>query len=752
MVTFEEKSQIRKKKQTERTLPMEVEGESMEFSISEDPSKVGPPEPPKPPTEPPKEGGKEPTVLEKLSKRIQEREALSKQQEVMSRSFLKNFLLEQAVDIDEPAKRRILKEGAENPEATQRLVDRMNTEKGASGQSKADLEDASTRVLGKGVKTMSKKQQAFLGEMIALKRGIEVGEKMEKIGEEYKHEGDVSTKEARELLDLIEAKDPEALSRFGITDYDKGRIDKSVDEYYNVMQEQLQKKLKEGLINEALYKKLSEEQPFYSPGVVMKYLDKVDRDGSLSGIKPLAGGSEAPRIVDPMTLMGHVISRTNALVLRNRKVKEASRFADAVPNDLIKNAKYSDKFTEKLEAKEEGDTFIEPEFAKTPHGMEAIDYMENGQRKRVWLDSEIAEPFKPETGVSKLEKGLTYAGWLSLTPVLKMAATGMNPEFAVKNLTIDALHAWMTTDIYSQWMPKALNQMRSDYAKVAKDAWTKTGRYKEYAEEGGLMDFLTTQGKIPTRYGKKTKLSSSVKGVGDAMAKIGEFSEVWTRLALRERHIDNAIKKMGREPTPEEIVEIKRDATAAARNYLDFSQGGSTAKALDKFIPYLNAGVQVTRGSLRAAGKNPKLFATKMGQIVSMVGAITAWNMGHSPFGDEDEKRERRNAYLNDINPGVKARNFVIVTNMTYTDKAGNQRRVYYKIPKDALQASISALAEDIYVKSTHDEDVKLLDDKMFKAMQAELRNITDLNNPKKKGKESFILALRQKGGLSLGN
>ena len=694
-----------------------------------------PPEPPEGEGIPLPEPEAEKTPMQKLKDRDAARDEEIKKRTPSFKARMRTFLDEQILDVNKKAKDKILKLGKDAPDAARRLVNRIITQKGATGQSKVDLMDASAAVFGEGLKTMSEKEQKLLGDILSLRRTVEIDESVERKADETNelfemlHEGGMTKEDAQANLDKIMAKDPEMLEYYGLKNYDVAALEKSLTEYYRVMQEQLQKQFDNGLINEALYTKLKEEYPHYSPRMVMKYMEEMDPDGSISGIKPLEGGSTEAAMIDPFTLMAHTIQRTNALIARNRTVKEAAKFAEAAPNDMIKNAPYSEAFAEKVEAKEEGDKFIEPEFEEAPHNMEAIDYAEDGQRKQVWIDKDIWKYMEYESPGEKVAGALTGISWLTGTPILKMAATGVNPEFAVKNLPIDALHAWMTTGIYSTFMPKAMNQLRNDYAKVANDAWNKEGRYKEYAEEGGLMDFLTTQGRTPMKYGKHTKTTSSVRQLGDSLAKLGEFSEVWTRLALRERAIENAKKSLGREPTPEELTEIKRDATAQARDYLDFSQGGNATKVVDKFIPYLNAGVQVTRGSLRAAANNPKDFGMKLAQITGLATTLVAWNMGHNPGGDDEEKKARRNAYMNDVSPGVKARNFVLMTNVKYRDKANNERYMYFKIPKDALQSSITALMEDMFIRHVSGEKVKIMDEKMFSAMKNELRNITDLGN-----------------------
>jgi hypothetical protein len=66
---------------------------------------------------------------------------------------------------------------------------------------------------------------------------------------------------------------------------------------------------------------------------------------------------------------------------------------------------------------------------------------------------------------------------------------------------------------------------------------------------------------------------------------------------------------------------------------------------------------------------------------------------------------------------------------MKYQDKAGNTRHLYFKIPKDAMQSSVTSLAEDIYIKAVHNGQYKLMNDKMMTALKNEFRNVTDLGN-----------------------
>ena len=720
-------------KQTDASV-MTIEDEDV---VMEKPGKkVVPKEKPK--TEPTAEG----TPQEKLEKRVEARRKETNRISALKQGKARRVLDEHFVDVNEPFKKAIIKEGAEE---ANKFVNRMNLEAGASARAKALILEAQQKIFGKWFRTMSNNQQEFLGEIVDLVRTKELDDLYTKRGQKLlEHEGGITGKDAEVFLESFRNKEGWILETFGIKDYDPDAIMKSIDVYHNVMRDQLTKLYENGIIGENAYNKLKDEQPYYSPRRYIEHMDEIDPNGKMSGIKALQGGSVGEKVVDLNTLLSDAVARTEGLVARNIKMQASAAYATETESAIIRKAPFTKEFQEKLkqrdEMQEQGELFegmaeaqiyIEPEFEKTPKGMTSVDYFEDGNRHRVWIDSDLYEYFDYAPADERTEMALHALSMASGTPILKLFATGMNPEFAFKNLPIDALHAWMTTPEYSWFMPAAMSQMSKDYATVAKDAATKKGRYRDYINEGGGMDFLTTQGTdILARYKRYTKWTSSVGQVRNGLAWLGEFSEILTRLAIRERYINNRLskaKKEGKELTDAEMKSLQEDGTAFARNYLDFSQGGKTAKLIDKFVPYFNAGVQVTRGSLRAASKNPKLFAAKLAQITGLAVTLTAWNMGD--MGDDEEAEGRRKAYLNDVNPDVKARNFILMTNMKYMDNAGRERYLYFKLPKDALQSNLTSLAEDVYIKMFHDGSYKLMDNKSWAAMTNELRNITDLGN-----------------------
>jgi hypothetical protein len=140
------------------------------------------------------------------------------------------------------------------------------------------------------------------------------------------------------------------------------------------------------------------------------------------------------------------------------------------------------------------------------------------------------------------------------------------------------------------------------------------------------------------------------------------------------------------------------EATRVAREYMDFAQGGSVTKALDDFIPYVNASIQGTRGTLRAMKDNPKLAAYKVAQLLSIGAGLAFWN------------RKLNEEAWEEISPRQKATNFIITTPFTFTDAEGRKRHIYFSIPKDQGQQLFSAvgaqMAEKMAGESTDKEEL----------------------------------------------
>jgi SAM-dependent methyltransferase len=670
------------------------------------PAKV-PPKPPKPPEKPGElpgpEGKPERDVMESLKEMRKERKAAMKSRKEIA-SNRPSYLW---YDQQEPFKRDVLgkaKKAGRGKLEAQRVSDRLNTEKGAKARTAMEFARDLKEITG-GIRGIGPKEMDLVSDIIDMRRTQELYKSREAFGkEELLMEGGITLKQAEDFLTRVKKKDPAILEEYGLKDYDPKKLRKASEVVNRKYRDILDELLAEGIIRQEAYDQITFEHPFYSPRKFFSAMDKMDPGGSMSGIESLKGGSEGAKMVDAPSLYFDALSRKNAMVARTRTMRAIENYIKEVAPENMKLAEYTPEFLEKMSKAKEGDPWIEPQFKDAPKGMEAVDYIDiNGNRKRVFMDAEVHKYFQVEPYGDMTRKIMNWAGWISGTKPLKMAATGYNPEFMIKNVPIDIAHILMTTDIYSPILPVGVAQIHADMAKVAKDMVNRKGVYVDYINEGGGMKMLTGQGRLREGVSRQKlkKTTQAAEAIEGWAAWMGESSELLTRLSVRQRHLDKArsrfIKENGREPSAKEQKELQLDATAYARNYLDFEQGGRVIKMADSVIPYLNAGFQVTRGSLRAAGKNPGLYAAKVAQLAGTAAAITAWNMGMIQTDNIDEEKgaEMRRFYLNDISDEVKARNFVMMTPMKYIDANGVEKYVYFKFQKDNLQELITGVAED---------------------------------------------------------
>lgn len=323
---------------------------------------------------------------------------------------------------------------------------------------------------------------------------------------------------------------------------------------------------------------------------------------------------------------------------------------------------------------------------KVPTGWSRSFVYDKGERKAIYLSPEVAKEWitsNPEMSY-RLSQTLRYA---SGSPVLRTFATGINWSFALANLPKDVMHTWFAarqfkdgkwSGVYSPNAPVFPLQIGRDLGSVFTDAVLRKGRYEEYIKEGGGMEFLVHQGRL---FQRGRHIDSDMSKVVDFLGYFGETSEVMTRLAIRDRVIRNRAKERGL--TVEEArnnKDITREATFAARDYLDFGQGGGTAKALDNGIPYLNAAIQGSRGMFRAfkPGSGTALESTwKLTQFASVVAGLTiaAWKMAPLTKAALEGNIDEQN-------------NLVIPLgdDFGFIDNEGQMRYPYIKLPLDPGQ------------------------------------------------------------------
>jgi hypothetical protein len=455
------------------------------------------------------------------------------------------------------------------------------------------------------------------------------------------------------------------------------KIERAAETYFEAHQSQLREMLDAGLINQESFESLSEMQ-FYSPRKFIQHMDpdvSVTREGKVisipdSGIRKLKEGSEQSLVNNSRLLLSQSIARTQNRIFRNDANRALHEFA--------------------LENPDNG--FIEIATGKpAPGGKTKISVIIDGVKREMLASNDFAHDWL----IRDPEINMGFANTIRLASgsfILRPFATGaFNPAFAVTNLPRDIALSWMTTSEYSRALPVAAGQYARDFATIFKDAVTRKGRYTDYINEGGGMEFMTHQGRIMSRGPQRSlgSLNPKFRALREFMEYLGNTSEILTRLALRERAIRN-----GRSP---------QEATIIARSYLDFSQGGSYIKAIDNGIPYLNAATQATRSIVTAAKNNPTLFATKVAQVMGISVGLYLANKQWNPEAYEQ------------VPDRQKVSNWVITTPFSWTDENGQKRWLYISIPKDQGQRVFATTAEAMLERQL---EGKLPAKQMFQAIE----------------------------------
>ena len=370
---------------------------------------------------------------------------------------------------------------------------------------------------------------------------------------------------------------------------------------------------------------------------------------SESGLKRIMQGSDTEIINDIEYLMAKAISTADRQIASNKAGRELY--------DLMKTGETGDLL---VELKQIG----KDKYAKPPRDYDAVSVMIDGKKVQFGMRSDMASEFilKDPYLAPEVAKWTRIA---SGTDILKFNATQASTDFPLANVFRDVGTIMFANKEYSNFIPKASLQLGADMGKVVKDAVTRKGRFIDMINEGGGMDFLRATADTWSAPGKDA-LAPPVRGVFDALRYIGETSEAITRLALRERALKNILKQNPNMPLKEAQVK----ATLAARRYMDFGQGGSTAKALDNLMPYFNAGIQGHRAWLRGAKNDPVGFTSKMVQVGGASAALTTYNIVNN-----------EEAY-NDIPDRIKSSNWVYTTPIYRVDDDGVKEYMYYTVPK----------------------------------------------------------------------
>ncbi len=530
---------------------------------------------------------------------------------------------------------------------------------------------------------MPKKDIKLMDRYIFSKRWKEILKNDRLRGEPGKHTSPNKLSEQRfeKQIEGIESARPDIVARS--------------DKYFDWMRRMLGELRKEDLINNDLYNELLRFD--YSRMAMIDAIDpktqtklgRMKEQARDSGIDTLAKGKASDLLETDSQMMAiETISRTYGRVFSNRANKSLYEAAQNIDNPIVK-------------------------IKKPGKGWDSVKVFIEGEQRNVYMPTDLARNWNMKnTEVSyALGNAIRFA---SMSSVLRPMATGkLNPLYGMINFIRDIPHIWTVSQYYDnnatnfftgkkgQWKstyhpasPVALKQIGVDLANVASDTFSRKGRYLEAAEDGMLMEFLGgQQGSIlKQRMGKHPR---EVGDIGRFFLSFNENMEIWTRLMLRERAIKNRAREKGISvKEASKNTEIRREASALARDYMDFSQYGTFIKVLDEGVPYTNAAIQGTRGIAKAMRRNPAAASSKIGQLAILSTTLYAIGKEMAPQNMIETSEE------------TLKRNFIIQTpdSWRFKDIEGIERGIYFKIPKDQSQIFFGQMFNAMYDKSQGNE------------------------------------------------
>ena len=372
-----------------------------------------------------------------------------------------------------------------------------------------------------------------------------------------------------------------------------------------------------------------------------------------SGIQKMEGGGLDYVNLSSEDLMAQTFARTEGRIFRNRVAKDFARIAEELPeNGMV--------------------SLTRPKRGPEAQRWVQFSAVDEGEVKKFFMHPDIVPEYLADDVQGIYYKTMSI---LSGTKVGKALITGANPAIVPVLFMRDMAFIIQTTGQYNRYFkPIGYGQMARDLAVVAKDVVTRTGRVEAYFREGGGMNFLTHQGRLVD----ETTMTGRTQEIMHVLGWFGETGELMTRLALRERALKNGF-------SPE-------DATFAARDYMDFAQGGEWVKAAESVIMYANAAMLGWRNTLRAAKKDPTAYAAGVANTMAFFGAAWWYNNQTNPDASKDMSARQKNSGLH------------LMTPYSRIDANQNPRHTVIKVPVDPTAVPVMILTNAIMDRIFLDE------------------------------------------------
>ena len=439
-------------------------------------------------------------------------------------------------------------------------------------------------------------------------------------------------------------------------------------------------------------------------------------------IRQLTGGPDEvsqPFIGDLKTLMTYMTEITDKTIEKNKQARIFFNILDTNPkNGLVKAIKTG--------IGEDGiEVSLDPDigFGKAVFRQYGLPPAEMQVDLNLLRDLEKTDPLVARGTLQMLNT-------LSGTTLLKSAAVQNNPGFAVFANPFLEIFSQVMGDYkgaYSGFVPKALfydvpkefmGALPEALRATAPDTFSKVSRML-----GKEMDALAPEialGKGPTidlaiRHGLNVRgvsyinnpenYSRASKGleltVAASKGKIGRqaekmkdkvtnftsaptsISESVFRLMLFKRHL----RLLANESNISQEAVLKKPELLdrAARYSNEYFSPGDSAPAfrlLEPVMPFISVGESIFRGQMRSAGKNPKLWSSRLIQFGLASAMIGVRNRLNNP------------EEWNSISAQTKANNIILFLPNEFNTQRddGTDQKFYMKLPKDAVSAPVANL------------------------------------------------------------
>ena len=394
-------------------------------------------------------------------------------------------------------------------------------------------------------------------------------------------------------------------------------FDETAKEIYEFQKRVLRIAVDSGNMKEETYKNITDKNQNYIP--FQRVLDeefgeydsagqgKVFTNATINRVIKKIVGSER-EVKDPIESIIKNTFRIVDLAAQNRVALSISSLADIMPE-------YIQPIGPLMETIEVDGKKVKRPTGEAPKG--TITVFEDGKRKYY----RVAPPILKAVEQMRPEQFNFVQKFFQIPATVLRAGATLIPEFWVRNVIRDMQSAFIQSE--ARPIP-IIDPIRGLVALIGKtdlhNQWMQAGgsfnNYMELTDNGmarAQKELISNDGKIARYLKNPLRIPEDISLTFEQAVRIGTFA---------------AAKRRGMSDTKAAFE--SRDAT------LDFARGGTASKAINKYVPFFNAGMQGADKLYRSMRDNPK--ATTMWAV----GTITMPSLilsGYYLYGAPDDER-----------------------------------------------------------------------------------------------------------------